>query len=65
MSSPSSEEVIDAFVDILRDQLAESNTVEVPALGTFSVEHRPSVMDEEEQALTPPRDIVKFEPEQS
>ncbi|MFB6231594.1 MAG: HU family DNA-binding protein [Salinibacter sp.] len=63
MRSSSSEEVIDAFVDILREQLAEGNRVEVPGLGTFSVEHRPSTLDDEDETMTPPRIEVCFDPE--
>jgi nucleoid DNA-binding protein len=63
MSSSSSEEVIDAFIDIVREQLAEGNRVEVPRLGTFSVEHRPSTLDDEDETMTPPRTEVRFDPE--
>ena len=66
MSSPSAEEVIDAFIDVLREQLEEGESVEVPSLGTFSVEHRPSEVEAEndQQRLAPPRDEVVFAPEQ-
>ena len=65
MSSPSAEDVIDAFVDVIRDQLEEGNAVEVSSLGTFAVEHRPSEPTEDEgRRLTPPRTVVVFDPEQ-
>ena len=66
MSSPSAEEVIDAFIDVLREQLEEGESVEVPSLGTFSVEHRPSQVEAEDDQhhLAPPRDEVVFAPEQ-
>lgn len=66
MSSPTTEEVIDAFTEILREQLEEGETVEVPSLGTFSVEHRPSKLEESEgdRQLVPPRNVVVFESEQ-
>lgn len=66
MSSPSAEEVIDAFIDVLREQLEEGESVEVPSLGTFSVEHRPSEVEveDDQRRLAPPRDEVVFEPEQ-
>lgn len=66
MSSPSAEEVIDAFIDVLREQLEQGESVEVPSLGTFSVEHRPSEVEAEndQRRLAPPRDEVVFEPEQ-
>lgn len=66
MSSPSAEEVIDAFVDVIRDQLEKGEDVEVPSLGTFAVEHYPSEVKEEDDArrLVPPRNVVVFKPEQ-
>lgn len=66
MSSPSAEEVTDAFIDILREQLEDDEAVEVPSLGTFSVEHRPSEVEESEgeRQLAPPRNVVVFESEQ-
>jgi len=66
MSSPSAEEVIDAFIDVIREQLEQGDPVEVPGLGTFSVEHRPSQVEEDNdrRRLAPPRNEVVFEPEQ-
>lgn len=66
MSSPTAEEVIDAFIDTLRDQLEKGEAVEVPSLGTFSVEHRPSKVeqDDDNRRLVPPRNVVAFEPEE-
>lgn len=67
MSTPSAKETIHAFVRILREQLEKGETVEVPALGTFSVEHHPSEMKESpdgENYMAPPQDVVHFEPEQ-
>lgn len=67
MSSPSAEEVIDAFIHVVRDQLEKGDSIEVPTLGTFKVEHRPSEMKEEggERQMVPPRNVVTFEPEQN
>lgn len=66
MASPSAEDVIDAFVDVIRDQLEKGKTVDVPSLGTFTVEHRPSEITEDDglRRLEPPRNVVVFEPEQ-
>lgn len=63
MSSPTAEEVIDAFIDVLREQLEKGEAVEVPTLGTFSVEHRPSKVEQEEDSrrLVPPRNVVVFD----
>lgn len=67
MSTPSAQETIDAFVRVLRQKLEDGETVEVPGLGTFSVEHRPSHLRETpdgEEEMVPPRDEVVFHPEQ-
>lgn len=66
MSSPTAEDVIDAFIGVLREQLEDGETVEVPSLGRFSVEHRPSKVEETEgeRQLVPPRNAVVFHPEQ-
>lgn len=67
MKSPSAEEVIEAFTRVVRDQLQQGNSVEIPQLGTFDVEHHPSQMKEDdtgETYMAPPRDVVTFEPDQ-
>lgn len=66
MSSPTAEEVIDTFIDVLRDELENGESVEVPSLGTFSVEHRPSHVEQDNgnRRLVPPRNVVVFEPDQ-
>jgi nucleoid DNA-binding protein len=63
MDSPSAEEVIDAFTEVVQAQLEAGNAVEVPALGRFSVEHRPSEVREEDgvRRLVPPRNVVVFD----
>lgn len=65
MSSPSAEEVIDAFIHAVRDKLERGDSVEVPGLGTFTVEHHPSEVKVEdgERRMVPPRNLVTFEPE--
>ncbi len=65
MSSSTAEQVIDAFIDVLRDELAEGRAVEVPSLGTFSVEHHPSAVEEADgtRRLTPPKNTVAFTPD--
>jgi nucleoid DNA-binding protein len=67
MSTPSAQEVIDAFARIMRKKLENGDTVEVPGLGTFSIEHEPSQMKENadgESYMAPPRDVVAFDPDQ-
>lgn len=66
MKSPSAEEVIEAFARVVREQLEQGHSVEVPQLGTFHVEHHPSQMKTDETGETymaPPRDVVTFDPE--
>lgn len=67
MESPLAEEVIDAFSEIVKDQLSTGHTVEVPTLGTFSVEHRPSEVQKKDgvRRLVPPQNEVVFTPEQA
>ncbi|PSQ66986.1 MAG: hypothetical protein BRD25_01775, partial [Bacteroidetes bacterium QH_1_61_8] len=65
MSTPSAKDVINAFSRVMREKLENGETVEVPGLGTFSVEHRPSRMTEDadgESYMAPPRDVVTFDP---
>lgn len=67
MSTPSAKETIAAFTRVVRQKLEQGETVEVPGLGTFEVEHQPSEMKENpdgEDYLAPPKDVVHFKPEQ-
>lgn len=66
MSTPSAKTIINAFVRVVREKLEAGETVEVPGLGTFSVEHQPSERKETpdgEHYMAPPRDVVRFDPE--
>ena len=67
MSTPSAKETIAAFARVLRRQLEQGESVDVPGLGTFSVEHQPSHRIEAPdgtEKMVPPRDVVRFTPEQ-
>ncbi len=67
MSTPSAKEVIKAFAEIMREKLENGETVKVPGLGRFSIEHQPSQLKEDadgESYMAPPRNVVSFEPEQ-
>mgnify|MGYP006278337285 CR=1 FL=1 len=67
MSTPSAKKVIGAFAQIMREKLENGETVQVPSLGTFSIEHQPSQMQENENGesyMAPPRNVVSFDPEQ-
>lgn len=66
MSTPSAQDTIEAFVRVVRRSLEQGERLEVPGLGTFSVEHRPSHRRERpdgEDEMVPPRDVVQFTPE--
>jgi len=66
MSSPSAQEVVRAFTAIVRDQLKDGHTVKVPDLGTFSVEHQPSEVVEDEagnRQMRPPKNTITFDPD--
>ena len=57
--------VAEALSASVRDALERNESAEVPGLGVFRVEHRPSQMNEQEDGLlsvTPPRDVIVFEP---
>jgi len=67
MSTPSANDTIAAFARVLRHELEKGETVKVPGLGTFSVEHRPSHRTETadgNERMVPPRDEIVFTPEQ-
>ena len=66
MSSPSADDVIKAFVSVVRDELVDGESLHIPDLGTFHVEHQPSEMREDEGrgSMVPPRDVVQFAPEE-
>jgi nucleoid DNA-binding protein len=66
MASPSAEDVIHAFAKAVREKLEDHESIQVPGLGTFDVEHRESQLTEGEDGeprMAPPRDVVTFEPE--
>jgi nucleoid DNA-binding protein len=63
--APDLEAVAEALGDCVRDALERGETVEVPGMGTFRVEHRPSQMDEQPDgqfSVRPPRNVVVFDP---
>jgi len=61
MSDPSPEEFVDAVANLIRDQLEQGASVDLPTLGTFSLEHHPSERTEE-GVRTPPRNVITFTP---
>lgn len=66
MASPSAEDVIHAFAKAVRGKLEDHQSIQVPGLGTFDVEHHESQLTEGEDGeprMAPPRDVVTFEPD--
>lgn len=62
----SRELVLEALGRLVREALVRGETVELPGLGTFRVEHQPSRTDQLPDgsiALRPPSDNVVFVPE--
>ena len=54
------------LADIVRDALTRGETIHVPGLGTFGVEHRSSQIEEQPDGkvvMRPPRDAVVFSAE--
>jgi nucleoid DNA-binding protein len=65
MAGPSAEDIIHAFARAVRDSLEEGETVDVPGLGRFDIEHQQSQMietDDGEATMAPPRDVITFSP---
>ena len=58
-------QLLEALGHVLREALVRGETVRVPGLGTFRVEHQPSRADESGDGVVmrPPRDAVIFVPE--
>ena len=63
--TPDLSAVAEALSASVRDALERNEPAEVPGMGVFRVEHRPSQMNEQEEGLlsvSPPRDVIVFEP---
>lgn len=66
MTAPPSEEALDALGRIIRRTLKDGESIHVPDLGTFAVEHTPSEMKKDENdtiVMVPPKDSVTFTPD--
>lgn len=66
MENITRDEAVAAFVEVIREALAEGEDVHVPDLGTFRVEHQPSqpeTLPSGETVIRPPRHAVIFTPE--
>ena len=66
MTTPPPEDALDALGRIIRRTLKDGDSIHVPELGTFSVEHKPSEMKKDENdniVMVPPQDSVSFTPD--
>jgi len=67
VEQPDSDALLRAFAAILRQRLMHRESVEIPGLGTFDVQHEASRVrqgDDGGRALLPPRDLLTFEPDE-
>lgn len=66
MAAPDAQEIVETVARLIRKQLLDGETVHVPGLGTFSVEHRRSRLDPDApdgSTMLPPRDEIQFVPD--
>ncbi len=60
------QEFLSAFTDIIRDQLARENIIQIKGLGTFKQEHIQQFQEQHSNGqvvMVPPRDVVTFIPD--
>ena len=63
MQSLPKDQIASVLSDVIREALARGESIHVPGLGTFSVEHRSSQMEKQPNGqiiMKPPRDEVLF-----
>jgi nucleoid DNA-binding protein len=66
MNRDSYHDIARALAEILHEELARKQAVEIPDWGTFSIEHetgRVESIPEGRTALHPPQDTITFEPQ--
>lgn len=65
MYNITSDQIAAVLSEIVRERLMEGEVVQVPGLGHFRVEHRPSEVEERpdgQVVMQPPRDVIQFSP---
>ncbi len=68
MENPTPEQVAQALAELVQDALMRGESVEIPGLGTFYVNHRGSTTErlpDGRVVLHPPCDLPAFTPEAS
>lgn len=57
---------LQAFVEVVREQMARRNNVRIEGVGSFQVEHRKQFQkqyDNGRVVMMPPKDTIRFTPE--
>ncbi len=65
MASITQEQVAAALAEIIQQELAHGEPVDLPGFGSFHIEHNPSQLEEKEDGdfvIKPPQDTVVFTP---
>lgn len=60
------QEFLQAFVEVVREQMARRNNVRIEGVGSFQVEHRKQFQkqyDNGRVVMMPPQDVIRFIPE--
>ena len=60
------EQFLKAFTDIVREQVARKNKVQIEGIGSFRLEHKKQFQkqyDNGRVVMMPPKDMIRFTPE--
>lgn len=60
------QEFLQAFVEVVREQMTRRNSVQIEGVGSFRVEHRKQFQkqyDNGRVVMMPPQDAISFTPE--
>ncbi|SMO36900.1 HU family DNA-binding protein [Fodinibius sediminis] len=60
------QDFLQAFVEVVREQIARKNKVKIEGIGSFRVEHKKQYQkqyDNGRVVMMPPRDTISFKPE--
>ena len=60
------EQFLKAFTDIIREQVARKNKVQIEGIGSFRLEHKKQFQkqyDNGRVVMMPPKDLIRFTPE--
>jgi len=60
------QEFLQAFVEVVREQMARRNNVRIDGVGSFRVEHQKQFQkqyDNGRVVMMPPKDVIRFTPE--